>query len=84
MLRIKEMIKAKGMTAKELAGLIGVSEASLSLTIKAGANPSLQTLQRIADALGVPVSELFDAPKSGVIYCPYCGKPIALHPSESE
>lgn len=78
MLRIKEILKSKGMTAKELAGIMGVSEASLSLTIKAGANPSLQTLQRIADALGMSVPELFEAPKEGVITCPHCGKPIAI------
>ena len=40
MLRVKEILKSKGMTAKELAGLLGISEPSLSLTIKAGANPS--------------------------------------------
>lgn len=78
MLRIKEILKSKGMTAKALAGIMGVSEASLSLTIKAGANPSLQTLQRIADALGMSVPELFEAPKEGVITCPHCGKPIAI------
>lgn len=78
MLRVKEILKAKGMTAKELAKLLNVSEGSLSLTIKDGANPSVQTLEKIANALGVPVSELFEAPKAGVITCPHCGKQITI------
>ena len=80
MLRVKEILKSKGMTAKELAGLLGISEPSLSLTIKAGANPSLQTLDKIASALGVPVAELFEAPAqdTATITCPHCGKAITL------
>lgn len=80
MLRVKEILKSKGMTAKELAALIGVSEPSLSLTIKAGANPSLQSLEKIAAALGVPVAELVESPKTdrAIVNCPHCGKPIAL------
>ena len=58
MLRVKEILKSKGMTAKELAGLLGISEPSLSLTIKAGANPSWQTRDKIGSALGVAVAVL--------------------------
>lgn len=80
MLRVKEILKAKGMTAKELAGILNVSESSLSLTIRYGANPSLQTLDKIASALGVSVAELFEAPAAdaSVITCPHCGKSITL------
>lgn len=66
------------MTAKELAAKIGISEGALSQSIKEGANPNLQTITKIASALGVSVSELFDAPKEGVITCPHCGKEIKL------
>lgn len=66
------------MTAKELAAKIGISEGALSQSIKEGANPNLQTITKIASALGVSVSELFDAPKEGVINCPHCGKEIKL------
>lgn len=76
MLRIKEIIKAKGITAKELAAKIGISEGALSLAING--NPTVETLEKIASALGVEVSELFAAPKEGVITCPHCGKEIKL------
>lgn len=78
MLRIKEIIKAKGITAKELAAKIGISEGALSLAING--NPTVETLEKIASALGVPVSELFAAPKEGVIHCPKCGTEIKLNP----
>ncbi len=77
-MRVKELLKQKGMTAKELAAKIGISEGALSQSIKEGANPNLQTITKIASALGVSVSELFDAPKEGVINCPHCGKEIKL------
>lgn len=78
MLRIKEIIKAKGITAKELAAKIGISEGALSLAING--NPTVETLEKIASALGVEVSELFAAPKEGVIRCPKCGTEIKLNP----
>lgn len=76
MLRIKELIKAKGLTAKELATVIGISESTLSLAVNG--NPTVETLQKIAAALGVSVSELFEPPHNGVITCPNCGAEIAL------
>ena len=68
------------MTAKELAGKIGISEGALSQSIKDGANPNLQTLTKIALALNVPVSELFEQPKKDnlSITCPHCGKDIEI------
>lgn len=84
MLRVKEILKAKGMTAKELAGILNVSEGSLSQTIRDGANPSLQTLDKIASALEVSVAELFEASSSeyAIITCPHCGKQINLQVSK--
>ena len=79
-MRVKELLKQKGMTAKELAGKIGISEGALSQSIKDGANPNLQTLTKIALALNVPVSELFEQPKkdSLSITCPNCGHPLKI------
>lgn len=78
-MRVKELLKEKGMTAKELAKKMGVSEGALSKSLSG--NPTIGTLEKIASALGVTIQELFEPPKGGVITCPNCGKPITLHPT---
>lgn len=79
MLRIKELLKEKGVTAKQLAEKLGKSESSVSLTIKNG-NPTADTLQKIADVLGVELWELFTAStsKGSNFTCPKCGAKLKL------
>lgn len=62
MLRIKELLKDKNLTQEELAKKVGVTRSSIIKTITG--NPTIETLQKIADALEVTVPELF-APQSG-------------------
>ena len=73
-MRIKELIKSKGLTAKDVAVSSGISEPLLSNIVNGKGNPSLQTLMRIADALGVNVAELFeeDKPITETVCCPKC------------
>ena len=75
-LRVKEILKEKGIMQKELAVSIGVAEISLSRSING--NPSLDTLNRIAEALQVPISELFEQPSTDTINCPHCGGKIKV------
>lgn len=58
-MRIKDIIKSRGLTAKEVAATAGVTEAMLSNIASGKGNPSLQSLMKIADALNVSVAELF-------------------------
>ena len=64
-LRIKELIKEKGTTIQNIADLIGVNRVTLSNSING--NPTLETLEKIANALGVPVAELFDKSSDEVV-----------------
>ena len=68
-MRVKEILKEKGMTAKELAARLGMTETGLSIAIGDNGNPPLKRLQEIASILDV---ELF-TPKSNTIICPKCG-----------
>lgn len=57
LLRIKEVIAEKGMTQKELAEKMGLNPVAFGVTLNS--NPTVKTLQKIAEALGVEISELF-------------------------
>ncbi|MDR3140388.1 MAG: helix-turn-helix domain-containing protein [Tannerellaceae bacterium] len=71
--RIKEICKEKGMTISTIAELIGTPQTSLSRALSENGNPTLETLSKIAGALGVPVADLFEQPAGDTITCPKCG-----------
>lgn len=58
-LRIKDIMQEKGITQKKLAEDIGIAEISLSRSLRG--NPTIGTLEKIATALNVPITELFSA-----------------------
>lgn len=60
MLQIKKVIKNKGLEVKEIAKILGVSDNTMSTYING--NPTITTLQKIADALNVHITELFEQP----------------------
>lgn len=74
-LRVKEICKEKGILFKDLAEKIGVSDVGLRKQVQG--NPTIETLQKIADALEVAISDLFVIPKANTIHCPNCG--VELH-----
>lgn len=84
-MRIKELIKEKGFTQKELADKLGMTTVGLSQILSG--KPSYTTLEKIASALGVEVWELLvsreeiigqQEAKSPTIVCPNCGKEITI------
>ena len=75
-LQIKKALKAKGISVQELADKIGINRVSLSNQING--NPTVETLTRIANAIGCDVSDLFEQPANEVVNCPYCGGKIKI------
>lgn len=61
-LRIKEVCKEKGVKVMDLSTMIGISQTNTSNIINGKVNPSLETLEKIASALNVRISELFEEP----------------------
>jgi len=76
MLQIKTIIKEKGYTVTSLADKMGMTQVSLSRIING--NPTIETLQKIAAALGVSIPELFEQPKSNEFTCPNCGSTLSI------
>ena len=84
--RIKELIKEKGYTQQELAEKLGMSRVGLTQLVNS--KPSYPTLEKIAEALGVEMWELFKSKteiveeiaeeKKNTITCPRCGAKFEL------
>lgn len=66
-IRIKELCKEKGVTLSSIAEQIGTTQTSLSRALGENGNPTLETLDKIASALEVPITELFASSSSGGI-----------------
>ena len=56
-LRVKELLKERGMMMKDFAEQIGISRETLTRALQG--NPQYSTLKTIADGLGLSVRDLF-------------------------
>ena len=74
--KILELCKERGLTQKELAEKMGISRVGLSKAING--NTTITTLKKVAEALGVPVYDLFDKPSCTSLTCPKCGTELEL------
>ena len=87
-IRLKEIMDSKGMKSVELAARLGVTKQTISNMLNGRVMPSLETINKIADILEVPMWQIFanpdeigDAP--GHIIepqqkCPYCGHDLNI------
>ena len=62
-LRINDILEENGISIAELGRRINKSRATVHATLEKG-NPQYSTLVEIANALDVPITDLFDQPKS--------------------
>ena len=77
---LKKNIRAYGFTLEQIGERLGISQQAVSQAING--NPSLSRLKQIADALGIPLSELVaDEPhleREPQMRCPYCGHELYI------
>ena len=89
-LRIKEIMEAKGVTSVSIAEKVGIHKVSVSNIINGKINPSTETLDKFAEALGVEAWELLISKKEiieqdkNVICCPKCGARFVLDEKKEE
>lgn len=92
-IRIKERMQEKGITSVVLSEKIGVSKVSISYIINGKQKPSFDTLEKIAEALEVPMWQLFvDPDKIGDnkhnlgsrFVCPNCGARLTVSKEEEK
>lgn len=59
-MRLKELRKSRGLTQERLAEMIGRDTKHISKLEIAGSYPSIETLERIANALNVELKDIFN------------------------
>ena len=78
---IKKKIQQRGMTLAQVAEKMGIAAPTLS-AICSNRNPKFNSLEKIADALGISVSELVSdsdhQSSHAEIECPYCHRKIII------
>lgn len=77
---IKRVIKAKGLTVKEVAERMGIAREGLSNHLNG--NPSVQVLERIAAAIGCDVRDFFEGSSDNTVICPNCGAVLEVRAKE--
>lgn len=60
-LRLKEVLKEKGMSGKDLAEAVSVTPASISNIVQGNSFPKPELLISIANALEIDVKDLFNS-----------------------
>lgn len=66
---LKQERERLGLSQKQLAAQIGISERSI-FNFEKGRAPSLQTAIRLSAYFGIPVEQLFRIPDSAVVFSP--------------
>ena len=81
---VKSIIKQRGYTIEQVAERMGVTR--VTLTQNLSRNPTINTLQRIAEAIGCRVGDFFldelESKDENVIVCPSCGSKIEFKKKE--
>lgn len=78
MFRIKEIAKENGMTLLQLAEVVETTQPNISNIANNKGTPSIEMLQRIAQALDVHISDLFERPSDNCFRCPKCGTTLEI------
>lgn len=60
-LRLKEILKEKGMSGKDLAEAVKVTPASISNIVQGNSFPKPELLKSIADTLEIDIKDLFNS-----------------------
>ena len=78
---ISKIIREHGFTIEQVAEKMGLKRGSLANII--GGNPTVDTLQKIADAIGCKRSDFFadeteQPSEQSAMRCPHCGHEIKV------
>ena len=72
-LRLKEILAQRHITLKDFAISSGLSQSNLSNYLNGNISPTLDTLNRIAENLGIDITELFKEKDSVELFVEHNG-----------
>ncbi len=86
-MNVKSIIKQKGFTIDAVAQKMGITRVTLHQNLSR--NPTVGTLQKIADVIGCKVGDFFiddisEQTEGDGITCPNCGATLELKVKEGE
>lgn len=84
LLRLKELIREKGTSGKNLAAEVGVTPVTISNIVKGNNFPKPELLWKIAQQLDVDIRELFIPTKAGQILNGFVEYKEKVYPIRSE
>lgn len=76
---VKRVIKQSGYTLDSVAQALGITRVTLSQNLSR--NPTINTLQKIADVVGCKLCDFFDDEREqdpNILTCPKCGARFKL------
>ncbi len=65
--RLRAARRARGLTAQQVAEAVGVTKGFIAQIERGETSPSVATLLRICDAIGLAVGTLFETPRSALV-----------------
>jgi transcriptional regulator with XRE-family HTH domain len=88
--RIKEICDEKGIKVNSLTETVGITLPALYNIVNGKMSPKMETLVKIAEALNVPLWQLFASPEevrketetAGNYVCPKCGAKLEIEIKE--
>ncbi len=84
-IRLKEIMKAKGIRQKELAERLGVTVQYVNGIASGRLGVSISRLYDITRALGVSITDVLKEDSAqATIICPHCGKPIIFETEKAK
>ncbi len=78
MFRLREILKERKITIGQFADMSGISQSNLSNYMMGKVSPTLETINKIAEALDVDVANLFKKEEDIVLVIKYNGQSIEL------
>lgn len=79
---LRDILHEKQISISQLSSKCGISASNLSNYMSGKISPTLDTLNKIADALNIDLTELFKKREEVVLMAKYEGKTVEIKPDD--